>query len=291
MMISYARIDPAFAPWLDHRAIAPVLEQMEDHAITVDTLAPGVYRLDAAGPKLLAVAGEGATLLIDAGYAPAAASIRRAIAAVGAPRVGYVINTHAHEDHVGGNAEFGTQAVIFAHPAVRDAMRETQPFVDGVTVPARSGDALPERSIARDTTLSIAGVTVRVIPLPAHTDGDLLVYLPGSHVLHMGDSFFPRTGRGMVFPGSEPERFVERLRGLLNELPDDTRVVAGHDPVVSLSELREQFARTVELVERIRTSVDDGLSVDSTVAVLGPEGFRESWVRYLHRVMGGGDRS
>ena len=291
MMIAYALIDPAFDRVREESEVAAVLARMDSLTIDVDTIGPGVYRLDAAGPKLIVVAGQGGSILIDAGYAPAAPAIRRAVAAVGAPPVRFVINTHAHEDHVGGNAAFGSDAVIYAHPEAREAMRQVQPFADGVTVPARAGDALPGQTITQDTTMLLAGVTVRVIPLPAHTGGDLLVYLPASRILGMGDGFFPRTGRGLLFPGSEPEAFVARMQSVLDRLPDDTRVVSGHDPVVPVRELRDQFARTVSLVRQIRTAVDSGVAADSTVAALRQQGFRENWIRYLYRVMGGGNGS
>jgi glyoxylase-like metal-dependent hydrolase (beta-lactamase superfamily II) len=111
------------------------------------------------------------------------------------------------------------------------------------------------------TSLHFNGEEVRLIPLPGHTDGDLIVHFTGSRVIHMGDRFFPGQRRH-IYPGDDPETYMATMDALLEGLPADTRVITGHDPVQRVEVLATAHAATVEAIDWIREGIAAGRSLE-----------------------------
>lgn len=234
LMISYAMVDSLFVPYRTDAGFEATMNSMRAVEMATEPVAGPVFLLTGAGSNILASIGRDGVFLVDAGYRPAALAVRGALASAGGTTVQFLVDTHVHEDHVGGNDAFGPEAVVIAHRRTAEAMMRPQEFMPGVIVPAREGAALPD--VVIDTLWSVAfnGEMIDVLPLPAHTDGDLIVYFSGSHVLHMGDNFFPRSGRGMIFPGADLDQFQQTMARLLERVDSNTLVVSGHDPVTPL---------------------------------------------------------
>ena len=161
--------------------------------ITTETLAPGVHVLFGAGGNIGVSTGADATVIIDDQYAPLTAKIVAATAKLSPHPIKFVINTHWHGDHTGGNENFGKDgAVIIAQDNVRTRMASDQ-FIAAMksTVKASPAVALPVVTFDSSTTLFFNGEAIRAVHVaPAHTDGDSIVLFTKANVIHMGDTFF-----------------------------------------------------------------------------------------------------
>ncbi|MEO1310678.1 MAG: MBL fold metallo-hydrolase, partial [Pseudomonadota bacterium] len=176
-------------------ALALVFAQSQFDGVTIRTteLADGVYMLEGAGGNMAVSVGPDGVILIDDQFAPLSERIQAAIGELSDLQVRFVLNTHWHGDHTGGNEAFGaTGAVIVAHDNVRERMSVDQ-FNDLLGRETKAGDpaALPVVTFTDQVTFHLNGRPVEVVHVPAaHTDGDSIVRFVGSNVVHAGDVFF-----------------------------------------------------------------------------------------------------
>ncbi len=207
----------------------------QDPRISTVPVAPGVYMLTGQGGNIGVSVGEDGAFLIDDQFAPMVAQIRAAVQKLTPAEVRFVINTHWHGDHTGGNERLGRAgAVIVAHENVRARMSVEQ-FQKAFNqkVPASPKAALPVITFTRDLTLHWNGDDVEVLHVPnAHTDGDAIVRFVKANVVHMGDVFFNGsypyidTGGGGSLAGTLAA--VDRTLGLID---GQTKVIPGHGPL------------------------------------------------------------
>ncbi len=200
--------------------------------IQTTPLRGGTYLLTGAGGNMVASTGDDGTFLIDDQYAPLNEKISTALREIGPLPLRFVINTHWHGDHTGGNEAFGKDgAVIIAHANVRKRMSSEQ-FIAafGSKVDASPQDALPVVTFTRDIALHLNGNQVDVVHVAdAHTDGDALVKFGSANVLHMGDTWFNGSYPFIdLSSGGSIDGLIAALdRGL--ELSDaQTQIVPGH---------------------------------------------------------------
>jgi cyclase len=243
--------------------------QQDFSAVEVRTeqLAPGVAVLFGAGGNIGLSYGEDGNVLVDDQYAPLTPKVLAAIAALDPDPVRFVINTHWHTDHSGGNENLGAQgAVILAHDNVRVRMAAGQliPFLNLNVAPAPKA-ALPVITFSEGVTLHVNGDTIRTFHVAnAHTDGDSLVYWDKANVLHMGDTFFNKISfpfidlssggsiNGLIFG-------VERGLGIANQT---TRIIPGHGPVAT----RREMAAYRDMLVDIRDKVAKGIRKKRSLA-------------------------
>jgi glyoxylase-like metal-dependent hydrolase (beta-lactamase superfamily II) len=250
---------------------APAAAQQDFSKVEIKTerLAPGVAVLFGAGGNIGLSYGEDGNVLIDDQYAPLTDKVAAAIAALDPDPVKFVINTHWHGDHTGGNENFGKRgAVILAHDNVRTRMTSEQVMKAlNMTVPPSPKDALPVVTFGDGVTLHVNGDTLHVIHLAhAHTDGDALVHWQKADVLHMADAFMHRE----TFPfidlgsgGSIDGLIAAANRGLAFARPS-TRIIPGHGPVATRAEL---VAYRDMLVD-VRAKVAAAIAAKRTLAQL-----------------------
>ncbi len=235
--------------------------------IRVEQLAPGVAVLFGQGGNIGLSYGEDGNAIIDDQFAPLSPKILAAIATLDPDPVRFVINTHWHGDHTGGNENFGRSgAVILAQDNVRTRMAAGQLMAAlNQTVPPAPRVALPVVTFADGVTLHYNGDTIEVTHVAnAHTDGDSLVRWRKANVLHMGDAFFNK----ISFPfidmdsgGSIDGAIAAAARGL--ELSDDsTRIIPGHGPMATRAEL----AAYRDMLADIRAKVAAGIKAKRTLA-------------------------
>ncbi len=158
--------------------------------IKATKVADNVYMLEEAGGNIgVSVGGDG-LLIVDDQFAPLAERIKAALQQLGMGKLKYVLNTHWHGDHAGGNVKFGTEATIIAHDNVRKRLANDQQVM-GEKVTVAPKDALPVITFDQTLTVHFNGEEIRAMHLPhGHTDGDSVIYFTKSNVVHMGDDFF-----------------------------------------------------------------------------------------------------
>ncbi len=249
-------IKKSLAGWLFTGAVfltLPVVAQQNLSNVQIRTteLAENVYMLAGAGGNIGVSVGADGVFIIDDQFAPLSEKITNAIAALSDKPVSYVVNTHWHGDHTGGNENFGASgAVIVAHENVRERM-STKQFIKAFLreVPASANDALPVVTFSDNATFYFNGLQIQVIHIPtAHTDGDSIVMFTEANVLHMGDTFF-----NGFFPfidqssGGTLDGVIRAAETSLSMIDDDTVVIPGHGPVSGKADLEAYLSMLVEV--------------------------------------------
>lgn len=238
--------------------------------ITSEELAPGVAVLFGAGGNMAVSHGEDGTMLIDDQFAPLSEKIEGAVAYLGAKPVKYVVNTHWHGDHTGGNEHFGgTGATIFAHHNVRVRMSSPQTRGERVTPPSPKA-ALPVVTYERGVTLHLNGDTIDVVFVGGgHTDGDSIVRWREKNIVHMGDLYFKIPGWPFVdvASGGDIEDLLYSLDSAINLMDEDTKVIPGHGTMSDRRELIAYRNTVGEAVTRIRALRDSGSSLEEAQAL------------------------
>ena len=262
---------------------APVWAQQDFSTIEIETIpvADGVYMLVGAGGNIGLSVGDDGAFVIDDQFAPLSEKILAAIAAVTDADVEFLVNTHFHGDHTGGNEAFGAAgAVIVAHENVRARM-STDQFreIFNQPIPASPAGALPIVTFTDEMTFHWNGDTIRAIHVaPAHTDGDTILYFQNANVIHMGDTFF-----NGVYPFIDVSSNGDingiiaagyRALGIANE---DTAIIPGHGPVSNAAGL----AAWLDVLKVTRVSmqslIDQGMSEDEAVAARPTAEFDEQY--------------
>jgi cyclase len=223
--------------------------------IRTQELAPGLYMLQGAGGNLGVLAGEDGTLLIDDDYAPLTEKIKAAIGKVSSQPLRFVVNTHFHGDHTGGNESLGKAGVVLvAHDNVRARMSTEQynKFFDRKT-PASPQAALPLITYADGVTFEVNGEQVKVFHLAnAHTDGDSVVHFKKANVIHTGDLYFnPSYPFVDVSSGGSIDGMIAAGKKILALADEKTKIIPGHGPLSNKAEL----AAYVAMLENVRVKV------------------------------------
>lgn len=261
-----------FALSLCLSAPAFALQDMSKVEIKTEQVAPGVAVLFGAGGNIGVSYGEDGTILIDDQFAPLTEKIQAAVSTLGAQPVKFLVNTHWHYDHTGGNENLGkANAVIMAHDNVRVRMAAGQ----GNQKPAAKV-ALPVVTYADGLKLHLNGEEVRVMHMPAgHTDGDSIVHWTKSNVIHMGDLFFLR----MSFPfvdassGGNVRGVVAAADKVLAIADDQTKIIPGHGPVATKADLQQYRNMVAEIVAKVETGIKAGKTLEQIKAERPADGY------------------
>lgn len=242
--------------------------------IKTHKLADNVYMLEGAGGNIGVTAGPDGLLMIDNQFAPLADKIRAALKQINPGRLRFVLNTHWHFDHTGGNIAFGPEATIIAHANVRKRMG-AESRVLGNTVPPAPAVALPIVTYDMAASVHFNGEEVRVVHYPAgHTDGDSIILFTKSNVMHMGDAFFA----GM-FPfidldnGGDVEGLARNIADVIAKAPAGVKIIPGHGPVSTVEDLKTYHAMLQETTEIVRGRIAAGKTLEQVKA----EGLPEKW--------------
>jgi glyoxylase-like metal-dependent hydrolase (beta-lactamase superfamily II) len=270
---------PTIALLLSIVALASVAQAQQDMSkveIKAEQLAPGVAVLFGAGGNIGVSYGEDGTVLIDDQFAPLTGKIQTAIAGLGASPVKFLINTHWHGDHTGGNENFGKAgAVIMAHDNVRVRMASDQKTGFG-EIKASPKAALPVITYAEGLKLHLNGEEVRVVSVPpAHTDGDSIVHWTKSNVIHMGDLYFNKVTFPFVDRGSggDVRGVIIAADKALAMADDATKIIPGHGPVATKADLKAYRDMVSEIVSRVERAAKEGKTLGEVKAMKPADGF------------------
>jgi cyclase len=248
----------------------PAAAQQQDFSnvrIEVQQLAPGVAVLFGEGGNIGLSYGEDGNVLIDDQWAPLTDKIVTAVRTLDPDPVRFVINTHWHGDHTGGNENFGKAgAVILAHDNVRQRM-STEQFmrIFNMKIPPSPKEALPVVTFADGVTLHLNGDTLQVVHVPnAHTDGDALIRWRTADVLHMGDTFFHRYSLPFIDLGSggSIDGLIAASNKGLELSGPNTKIIPGHGEMATRADL---IAYRDMLVD-VRGKVAAGIAAGRTLA-------------------------
>src|SRR5215470_9936307 len=251
----------------------PALAQQQDFSkveIKATHVSGSVWMLQGSGGNIGVSAGEDGIVMVDDQFAPLVPKIKAALAKISQKPVRFLVNTHWHFDHVGGNAAMAETAAILAHENVRKRM------LAGAEMPAMKlkiepaePRALPILTYERDVTLWLNGEPVRALHAPpGHTDGDTVVFFTRSNVVHMGDDFvtygFPFVD---LDSGGSVRGMIGAIDELLPQIPPDAKIIPGHGSLSTVADLKKFRGRLDEIV----ALVDRGLKSGKTVEQLQQE--------------------
>jgi cyclase len=257
---------------------SPALAQdgMDKVEIKPEQLAPGVAVLFGAGGNIGVSYGEDGTILIDDQFAPLTGKIQKAVADLGATPVKFLVNTHWHGDHSGGNENLGKAgAVIMAHENVRVRMASEQKRGDKITPPSPKA-ALPVVTYADGVKFHMNGEEVRAIHVPpAHTDGDTIIYWTKSNVIHMGDTFFNKVTYPFVdlSSGGKVRGVVKAADTALALANDQTKIIPGHGAVATKADLLAYRNMVSEIINKVQAEMKKGKSLAAVVAMKPADGY------------------
>jgi len=234
----------------------------------VSKVAGNVYMIEGAGGNIGASVGEDGIVVVDDQYAPLADKIQAALKGITDKPVRFIINTHYHPDHTGGNAYFQKQAPIIAHDNVRKRLEEGGTAGNGGSMHFESQpqpkEALPIITFDHDVTVHLNGEDIRALYFPAgHTDGDSIIFFPKSNVVHMGDDFvtygFPFID---VDAGGSINGMIDGVEKVIAQVPADVKIIPGHGPISSLDDMRAYLAMLKATREVVANALKDGKTLD-----------------------------
>ena len=238
--------------------------------IQTEKVADNVFMLIGAGGNLGVSAGKDCVFIIDTSYAPLTNKIKAAITTVSDKSIQYVVNTHWHQDHIGGNENFvKAGAVVVAHENVHKRL-STEQFIEFLkkTIPPLPESALPVITFSQDLTFHLNGNEIFVFHIErAHTDGDAIVHFKKSNVIHMGDIYF----NGMypfidLSAGGSINGMISAVKRVLLLCDRNTKVIPGHGHLSDKAELEEYLKMLVAVRDRITREIKAGKTLDAVIA-------------------------
>jgi len=277
-------------------AVGPgyALEDFSSVEIKTIPVKENIYMLEGQGGNIGVIVGNDHIILIDDQFAPLSEKIIAAVKAIKDVPIQFVINTHWHGDHTGGNATFGKIATLIAHDNVRQRLTQKQviELFDAVIEP-QPKEGLPVITFADSLSIHLDDEEIKVSHFPSgHTDGDSVIFMAKANVVHVGDHMFAGS-----FPfvdlatGGDVQGYAVNVAKIIEEIDDNTMVIPGHGPLSSKKELEEFHQMIIVTTNIIRKRIESGKSLkeiqseglDSQWDVWG-KGFIsvESWIKIVH---------
>lgn len=235
-----------------------------------------VYMLEGAGGNIGVSVGADGILIVDDQFAPLAEKIKAALKTLGEGKLKFILNTHWHGDHTGGNALLGREAPIIAHDNVRKRLStEQRSETFKATTPASPKEALPVITFDQSLSVHFNGEEIRAIHFPhGHTDGDSIIFFTTSNVIHMGDDFF--AGR---FPfvdlesGGSVQGLAKNIGEIIPKVPAGAKLIPGHGPISTIDDLKAYHRMLLETTEFVRKK----MAAKKPLAEIKTEGLPAEW--------------
>ena len=249
--------------------------------IKTSKVAGNVSMLEGAGGNIGVSTGPDGTLIIDNQYAPLADKIKAALKSLSDGKLKFLVNTHHHGDHTGGNEIFGKDTLIVAHANVHKRLQ------------SRPKEAQPVITYDKSASIHFNGEEIQLMYFTnGHTDNDTIVYFTKSNVVHFGDTFSP--GR---FPtvdlggGGDVEGLVKSLSEAIKWLPADVKVIPGHGPVLGIEDVKGYRDMIADTADIVRKQMAAGKTIEQIKAQGMPEKYKDlgtgfvktdTWVQVIY---------
>ncbi len=252
-----------------HASSTALAQDFDEVQINVHPVAGPVYYIEGRGGNIGLFVGDDGVFLIDDQFAPLTDKIVAAIRLLSDEPIRFLVNTHLHPDHTGGNENFGKMgALVFGHDNVRRQMQ----------ISAYTQEP-PLVTYSQDVSFHINGETVHVFKTPdAHTNGDSYIFFKGSNVIHAGDVYrttsypYIDTNNGGSFLGT-----IKALELLVDVADGDTKIIPGHGVISNAEEAQAFLDMLLVIRDRVKGSIDDGLSLEEAQAAGLTKEYDERW--------------
>jgi len=263
--------------------IGPINGWAQDDTVTIEAtqVRGSIYMLTGRGGNIGLFNGTDGSFMIDDQFAPLTEKIIAAVKSIGGDLPRYLINTHFHGDHTGGNENLGTAGtLIMSHHGVRERLRNGS-FIGafGMKSPPASRQALPSITYSEDMQLHINNETVRILHVPrAHTDGDSFVLFEKANVVHTGDLFC--NGFYPFIDGSNGGSLRGVIAGvdtILRHTDNDSRIIPGHGPLAGRADLRAYRDMLAQAYERLLELKNQGKTAEQAVQLQPLQDLDASW--------------
>jgi cyclase len=237
--------------------------------IKTTKIGPSFYALEGQGGTIGALVGPDGVFLVDSQFAPLTEKIVAAVKQISPAPIKFLVNTHVHGDHTGGNENLGKLGVvIMARPELRARLLRPAPAANGTTPPPAPAPALPVVTYTSKTTVYMNGEEIQLIPVPvAHTDGDTMVFFPGQDVLMMGDYFrtvgYPNIDRAN---GGSLKGMLDGLQAAFDLAKPTTKVVPGHGAITDKAGIGAHRDLIIALRDKVAPLVQQGKTLEEVVA-------------------------
>lgn len=237
--------------------------------IKTSKIADNFYTLEGQGGTIGVLVGPDGVFMVDTQFAPLSERIAAAIKQITPQPIKFIVNTHVHGDHTGGDANFGTMgATIISREELRHRLAYPNPRANGQPGVPMAAEGLPRQTYRDRLTLHMNGQDVRLIAIPrAHTDGDTMVHVPGLDIIMTGDFYrsiqYPNIDRnnGGTLPG-----LIEGLGAVIGHAGPNTKIIPGHGPIVDRNAVTAHRDVVIAVRERVAALISQGRSEDEVVA-------------------------
>ena len=232
-------------------------------------LAPDFYTLEGQGGTISVLTGPDGVLLVDSQFAPLTDKLVAAIHKISNKPIRFLINTHLHPDHTGGNENFAKLgALIFSRDQLRARLEHPNPAADGTPGKPAPPQALPVVTYDGPVSIHVNGENVRLIPIRnAHTDGDTLISFPGHDILAVGDYY-----RGIGYPfvdlsnGGSLSGLLAGIGATIGRAGPHTKIIPGHGPVTDRNGLVASRDMILAVRDKVAALISQGKTLEEVVA-------------------------
>jgi cyclase len=243
--------------------------------IKVIPVAKNIYMLEGAGGNIGVSIGADGNLIVDDQFAPLAEKIDAALQKLNPGKLKFVLNTHHHGDHTGGNAAFGAKdATIIAQNNVRKRLASEA---------NAKKESLPVVTFDQSASVHFNGEEIKLLHHgPGHTDGDSIIHFTGANVVHMGDQFF---NGGFPFvdlnSGGTVEGYIKTVATVLEKIPADAKIIPGHGKLATVDDLKAFHAMLLETTEIVKAGIAAGKSLADLKTAGLPDNFQSFGTSFI----------
>ena len=252
-------------------ALAPVLyaqQNFDNVQVKAIHVAGSIHMLEGAGGNIGVSVGPEGLLIVDTQFLPLADRIDAALGKLGAGPLKFVLNTHWHGDHTGGNPHFGKRASVVAHDNVRKRMNAAK---------GTPREALPVFTFHQTVSVHFNGEEITITPLvPGHTDGDVLIHFAKSGVFHTGDQFlnhrFPYIDVGS---GGDVLGYIANIDYMVKTIPANAKIIPGHGGLATKADLEATKTMLAETTALVKKAIAEGKSQEQVRAAGVPAKYKD----------------